>query len=207
MLGVGHGCFIQFPDGSRERVLHQAKIVAIEDHNYTIECAEADLSAEPGQHILLFYELRRTFVQLPILIVDVAHTDPCLVLTFKLAGEPVSAQSREFYRVSTVLSDMYVDIGPEANCQLLDVSVNGLSLSATGNYKIGRILIMRIDFGGKDYTGTARVQSAKKLDNKRTRYGLLCFADAISGENLQAGLRQITMTLQRKQLKRLSRAT
>jgi len=204
MLGVGHGCFVNFPSASRERVLHQARIIAGDGKRYTVECAEYELSVEPEEHKLLFYNLRRNFVQHPIVVIEVLETGPHLVFTFETTGSPASAQSREFFRVSTVVSGMHVDVGPEADCQLLDVSVNGLSIAANGDYKIGRILIVRIHFEGKDYTGTARIQGARRLPDNRMRYGMLCFSDALSGENLQAGLRQITMTMQRKQLKRLS---
>ncbi|MHC4696774.1 MAG: PilZ domain-containing protein [Planctomycetota bacterium] len=204
MVGIGEGFFVHFPGASQYRVLHPAKIVAINNHVYTAEFGKPEQIVEAEQDILLYYEAVYMFVQQPARVECVAEAVPKLVVRFVTTGEPSSAESREYYRVSTVTSDLVVNVGPEENCKLLDVSVTGLSVIAEGFYGIGRVLDLRIAYDGEEFSGQGCVQSVKQLKDGKTRYGLLCTVDAAAGGDIRRGLRQVTKGIQRQQLRRLA---
>ena len=100
-----------------------------------------------------------------------------------------------------------VDVGSEANCKVLDVSVAGMSTITETSYGIGLLLEVRLGYGSQEFTGRACVQSVRRLSDGRTRSGLLCAIEPEDGEDLRKGLRHVNMTIQRQQLRRLAGST
>ena len=207
MVDIGQGFFVHFPTASRQRILHPGKIIGIKNRIYTAALEEPELIVEVDQNILLYYDARDGFVQQPGRIECVVETAPKLVVCFVTTGEPASAESREHYRVSTVMSDVVVDVGSEANCKVLDVSVAGMSTITETSYGLGLLLNVRLIYDSQEFTGRICVQSVRRLSDGRTRCGLLCTAEPEDGEDLREGLRHVSMTIQRKQLRRLAGAT
>ena len=120
-------------------------------------------------------------------------------------GDCISAESRQCFRVSTVLSNRTATIGGESDCDLLDVSITGFSVKASKEYAIGEQVDAIHDHDGRRYTGKACVQSIAPLRNGEFRYGLYCVNDAES-KALTDALQKISMAVQREQLRRRARA-
>ena len=206
MVGIGDGLFIHIPSGSPERVLRPAKVVGVKGGTYIAEFEDPELVLEAGQDVLVCYEKDRHFTQQPARVASVLDTEPRLVISFLTTGQPVSAESRECYRVSTVMSDLFVDLGSEKGCRLLDVSHAGFSIIAAGTYGIGEVLDVRLHYEGETFAGKACIQSMRDLSRGRRRFGLLALFDKQSGRDLQNGLRRMTVSIQRKQLRHLAGA-
>ncbi len=204
MFRIGDEFFVHFAKESRKRVLHAAKIVGMEDGSFTAEFEESDLAAQTDQNLVLFYDVKRKFVQQPALVLSVEESEPKLVITMKTTGEMASAEGREYYRVSTVLSDLTIDIEGEGACDLMDVSATGLAIASNDTHGIGQLLSLSLDLEGCMHKGRACVQSIQELHDGRTRYGLLCIAEETSKESLRQGLCKLSMMVQRQQLQRLS---
>ncbi len=204
MLEPGMKMFLNFPNESKKLILHPGTIKEAGACGYTAELEESGLAVEAGQDVFVYYELDRKFVKQAAHI-DAAMKDaPSLAIGFQLTGDIVSAESREWFRVSTALRDLTAEFGPESSCRLLDVSSVGFAVEATERYEIGNTLPVTLHFQGKHFTGKARVQSVLELHGDRFRYGVHSLADKSSGGDLCKGQQQISAAVEREQLRRLA---
>ena len=117
------------------------------------------------------------------------------------------AESRGCYRVSTVTTDLKVNVGAGGQSYpLLDVSVTGLSYMSPDQFDIGQIVAVELLYGGEQYQGEGCVQSTLALGGDRARYGMHCITDKNTPSNLAQGLQKISMAVQRDHLRRLAGA-
>ena len=70
MVGIGSGFHLQLPGKSKQRILHPAKVVELQDDTYTAEVEEQPLVVESGQDVLIYFEKNQKFMQ------QSAHIDP-----------------------------------------------------------------------------------------------------------------------------------
>lgn len=219
MVGFGYNFYLQLPGKSKQRILHLAKVIGMKESVYTAEVKELDLAVESGQDVLVYYEKNREFMQQSARIEaveevetveaveEIDETEPQLIISFITTGNPVSAESRQCYRVSTVMMDLTAGLGPELGCSILDVSITGFSVIATENYSVGEIVDASIEHDGQTYTGKICVQSVRELGKERIRYGLHCADEKKSPGNLAKGLQQMSISVQREQLRRRAGTT
>ncbi|MHC4129010.1 MAG: PilZ domain-containing protein [Planctomycetota bacterium] len=135
----------------------------------------------------------------------VGQDDPTPVVGFQTTGEPVSAEGRERFRVSTVMADLTATVGAEAECKLLDVSTTGFAVEATQRYEIGQVVSVTLRYQDRQFSGKARIQSIRELELGRIRYGLHAVDDKASGGELRKGQQHITAAIEREQLRRRAR--
>lgn len=203
MLATGSGLFVQVSTDAHKRILHPAKVKESGKGIFTVEMDEPGLEFTPGQDIVVFYDLRGEFVQQVARVSAVLTTAPRAVFGFETMGAPVSAESRQCYRVSTVVAELMAKVGEEDNCPLLDVSATGFSVMSSRQYPIGASLAITLRFDGVAFSGTASVLSVKELAAQKWRYGLHCLEERKPGGNhLKNGLRRISMEVQRQHLRR-----
>ena len=93
------------------------------------------------------------------------------IIGFETTGEPVSAEGRQSFRVSTATSGLTARIGEEA-CPLLDISATGIAVISRATHLPGETVPVSISYDGRSYSGTARVQGIRKLPDGRIRFGL-----------------------------------
>ncbi|MCH7808162.1 MAG: hypothetical protein IIB60_02955 [Planctomycetes bacterium] len=204
MVGIGSGFFVQHPGNSKRRILHPAKLVGVQGDVYTAELEESELFLESGQEILVYYERSREFMQQAARIDVVDETDPNFIIRLTTTGEPVSAESRQHYRVSTIMLGLSAQFGPESSCAVLDVSATGFSVIAAKHYGIGTLVNTSIEHEGQTCIGNVSVQSVRPLEKGWIRYGLHCADAKKSDDNLAEGLQQLSIQVQREQLRRLA---
>ncbi len=205
MTSINSGVFIEGKSDSGQRVLHPAEILGSTGRGFTVKLQTTELVGELGQELMVYYARGATFLKQQALI-ESYTLEGFAEIRFALLGEPVSAEQRENYRVSAVHAELCVDIAEEMGCKLVDISATGCSVIANGQYRLGQPLRITLYHEDEPITGEAVVRSKKQLDAKRTRYGLDCVLHRDSDGTLKKGLRDITMTVQRSQLRRLSRA-
>ncbi|MCZ6682915.1 MAG: hypothetical protein O7B26_07000, partial [Planctomycetota bacterium] len=207
MLTIDTAFFLQIPSNSKKRILHPAKIVGFTNDLYTAELEETDLPLTAEQETLVFYESNRSFLQQAACVTDVIEGEPKCMFEFKTTGEPVSAESRQHYRVSAVMAGLTAQLGKEKECPLLDVSSTGFSVISEKTYEIGSIVDAVVRFDGKEHKGKVCIQGARQLSEGRIRYGLHCIKDSRQpSTSMSAGLQHISVSLQREQLRRLAGA-
>lgn len=204
MLAPETKMFLNFPNESKKLILHPGTVKEAGERGYTAELEESDLSVEAGQDVFVYYELKRKFVKQAARIDAVMQTAPALTVGFQVTGETVSAESREWFRVSTAMADLTADFGSESNCRLLDVSSVGFAVESAARHEIGHTVPATLHFQGKHFTGKARIQSIRELDGGRFRYGVHSLEDKAFGSDLRKGQQQISAAVEREQLRRLA---
>lgn len=198
MFQIDSEVFLQRPEEASDRVLHPANVTGVEG-GVTIAVDDAfDLSPSQSM-IFVLYESNRKFMKMPARVLEVQDVEGVTVVRVEPAGEPVSAESRDCYRVATVMYDFTGDMGDEKGCVLADVSINGFSAILGTAHPTGTNLPVSLHFGAKSFSGTACVQSTFELPGGKVRTGFLCTGGS---KDLLAGLRQMSMELQRRQLRR-----
>ena len=209
MLSIDTKFFLNFPEESSQRILHPATVVEVDQDIYLSELEEKDLSLDEAQNIVVYYDIRGQFMQQPGAVLEYSpaeDADEPDRVSLTTSGKPVSAESRQCFRVATVLADLTVDIDRDDHCSMTDVSMTGLSFISDNQYEAGRIVTVRLAHDQDSFEGSACVQSIKLLASGKTRYGLYCVEDRANVGDLQKGLNQISVAVQREHLKRLARA-
>ena len=200
--------FIQLLAETSRRVLHAADVVSFDEGVVTGTRVQTRPPLPPGTALLLYYEINRNFMKHPARVLEVVKgsQDDKNLLAFKLEliGQPVPAESREYYRVVTALDGLTATIGEQGEGWLVDVSVTGFAVIAKPGLKNGTTMPVTLRYENATFTGNAGLQSITPLDAKRTRYGFSSVESESS--ELARGLRTTNLEVQRIQLKRLSGA-
>ena len=169
MVGIGKDFYLRIPDKSKRRVLHPAKVTAVTDAVYWAELEEkTGVSLEQGQNVMVYFHHVQKFMKQPATIDSVG--DDVSEFTFTMMGEPASAEDREFYRVSTVLSDLRAKVGSVEECALVDVSLGGFAVVSSERYKVGDMVEVKLSFDGRVFAGKGCVQSVRELDRQQSEF-------------------------------------
>lgn len=198
--------FLQISDESDERVLHPGKIVGLDGDKHTCEFdREEELTCEENEAVFIYFEDGRTFMQQRALICSISKAESRIEITLETTSDPVCAESRECYRVSTVLLGLTVAVAAERDCPLVDVSATGMSATTTSPHKLGDELPATLSYDGREYTGKVIVRSVHESGGGRLRHGFHCVQNSRCGGNLQQGLQAVSVSVQRLLIKRLAR--
>ncbi len=208
MLSVDTNFFLQVPDESEQRILHPGTVISVDGELHTASLDQEELPVEVGQPIQVYYEVQSEFMQQHGRIEAVMRGEPDNVLKkiigFTATGEPMSAEERQCYRVSTVTARMTVRVETDNEYPLIDVSATGLSFTAPHVYHFGQIVKVQITHDNHNYRGEGHIQSIRVLTNGKTRYGIHCVDDGESNIPFSKGLQQINIAVQRSHLRRLA---
>jgi hypothetical protein len=120
-----------------------------------------------------------------------------------LVGQPVNCEARGTYRVGVASQDIRLAAGKQVNCLLTDISAEGLSVITPQPLQVGTSIDVNLSVDGIYAFGPVRVQTEKKLPSGQLRYGL--YAPEKKSQ-LRKSLETLSALLQRRQLRRMSRA-
>lgn len=200
MIKPGATIFFRDPKIEKERVLVPSTLQAVEDEMLVAQLVPTE-RFETGQEVTVFYELKREFMQQPVQIDRLEPGEEGPLVRYFALGDPVSAESRQHYRVTTISAELLATVGPDTGCPVQDVSATGFAAVVPTRYAQGERVAVSIEHGELRCEGEAVVQSiTERADG--FRYG---FLSAGSGE-LQEQLNQVSLAVQREQLQRLSGA-
>ena len=203
----GTGFYLQIPDESEERILYPATVQEWNENIYTAGWQKVYNAPEIGQEVLIYYKIEREFVKQGARIKMVSKTDSTTAFRFELTGDPVSAERRQCYRVSTVMAEVSATFGAEENCPVLDVSATGFAVVASRRYWTATVVDATVHYAGFAFSGKGRIESVRDLEPGRIRFGVYCISDKETGGTLRAGLQEISASVQRQHLRRLKRAS
>lgn len=198
--------FLQIPDPSGRRVLRPGKWIEGNGRLRSAKFSEADVNVETGQEAIIFYEINGKFMRQSVRINDVSNYPPSVFVNLRITGQPELAESRQSYRVSTVMVEVTATLGSERNCKVLDVSATGIAVASPHTHEVGEALDVDILYDEKNYVGRVHVATTDKLPQQRLRYGLLCVDDQKTNRELIKGLVYINLAVQRLHLRRLAQA-
>ncbi len=189
--------------------LYPGKVSATTDKGYNAVFEGRAFSLEDGAEVLVFYEINRRFMQQPVRVLSVVEekkSDGAARITLELetTGDPVSAESRECYRVSCYSANVKAQLGEDPEmCEVLDVSATGFAIFSDAEYTAGQTLQATLYHNGTPVHGTAVVQSYRAF-GKKNRYGFRVVDDERLKATLKKDLNRINLAIQREQAARLS---
>ena len=100
---------------SFERILYPATIIEVRDDLYIVEFEEPHFRPEFEQNVFVFFEYSRNFYQQLTTILEINETEEGnRQIVLSPVGEAVSAEHRQFYRISTVIAEIHAKIGSES---------------------------------------------------------------------------------------------
>ncbi len=201
MIKAGTDIHLQDPR-FEERTLRAGSVVS-DDDDHVIGGFEAEaVPAEAGDTLLLYYEENRHFVQQAVEVLEVVEREPSLLLALGPLGDPVLAESRQRYRVTTVNAGVTACIGEEDDRPVLDVSVTGFSALLEERHAPGTVLPVMLRHGEEAYVGRAIVVDLRDHEGG-LKYGMRPVeTDTEDGRDLERGLTEINLAVQRAQLRR-----
>jgi len=201
MLGLGSSCFLQVVTPSGQKILKVGKVVQRDAQRIEVHFEEL-VRPHLEQSVLLFAEQNRRFYQQLAVVCGLRLDLTPPGYAFELQGEPISAEQRGSYRVSTVTAHLIGRLG-KGKCALADVSPEGIGTISTQQLKIGQRIEVELDADGTTVYGLLSVQTVKQLSPTKFRYGL--YAPEPKSV-MRRSLERLTNTMQRYQLKRISGA-
>ena len=191
--------------GSFERILYPATIIEVRDDLYIVEFEEPHFRPEVEQNVFIFFEYSRNFYQQLTTILEINETEEGnRQIVLRTVGEAVSAEHRQFYRISTVISEIHAKIGSESECRVSDISIEGVSFISKKKYPMGQTLIVSVFSEMTKISGRMCIQNIRELDNDLVRYGLRVIEEQGTMNELENGLREISTHIEREQLNRLA---
>lgn len=205
MIKTGSDILFQEPDCETRR-LRRSVVVDTDGERFSIRFAAEPFHFEVDQDILMYFNGKREFLQQVGRVLAIEEQEfegaEAPIFTFDPVGDPISAESRQFYRVSTITAGLKAAVANEADLDVQDISATGLAVIAAGDYSLGDTIPIRISHSDMACHGTASVQSVREFGPGRTRYGLRALPDdPHTGEFLQT-LQGISLAVQREQLQR-----
>jgi hypothetical protein len=202
MLAGGTAMFLLIPSDSKERILHPGKVIESNAQEFLAEFEES-LELQPDADVVAFGEVAGKFYQQGAIVSEIRQGDPKPIIAFRRNGEPVSAENRQVYRVCVITSDIFARLAGEPKCQVADMSSVGLAVIAETDHQLGSMQQLDLSYQGQSISVKARVQTIKPLADGKFRYGLLIPEKTGNARQL---LQQISMNIQRTQLRRLAGA-
>lgn len=201
MLKSGERIHLLDPSQPDQRILHTGAIAAIEEGGCVAEFPPPSFEVTTEAEFVIFYEVKRKFVQQLARIDEVREEDPALVVKLSTIGDPAPAEGRETYRVTTLSTSITAQLGNESECDVLDVSSTGFAAMSNQTYAIGERLNASITYAGETHNGVVAIQSIQKRKDG-IRYGVRYIVDDGGKSQFENGLNQISMGVQREQLAR-----
>ena len=194
-------CRIPREETAPRRVLHPAVVLSVEGEVCSIQLEAPRPGIEVSTSVIIHYEERRTFLQQPGLVARKDSEEP-LVLGVQLQGSPVSAESRQCFRVSCLGADIKAKIDDESGCEVVDLSATGLAFYGRREYGVGKQVSVSMMYGGREYTGHGTIQSARRMTPKLTRFGVHCTDKG--KDDLARSLSAINLAVQGDQQRRMN---
>jgi hypothetical protein len=200
VLSLNASAFLAIPDPQNKRVLHEGKVIKIDDTRVVLQLEQA-LTAELGD-VTLFANKRGKFFQQAATLVSIGSAIP-MTVELQTIGEPVSAEQRGSYRTCVISWCIPVHVNKLTNCQLADVSAEGIGVICPKPLTVGTMVDVALDVDGMKILGQLKVQTAKIMPSGKLRFGL--FVPDRRSETRQQ-LQKLAAYMQRAQLKRMSGA-
>jgi PilZ domain len=198
MLCVGNPVFLLIPSASKKRILHPGEVIESDSMSFVGRFDEP-IAPPVDSDVNAFCEINGKFFQQGAVVTEL-RPGPGNIIAFRRAGEPVSAEARQTYRVSVVGAEFTAKIGKLNACSIVDISPEGFAAIVSEHLNLGSVINIKLTAEGQTVSAPARVQTVKERSEHEFRYGFL-----VPRANIPArkSLQLISAEMQRLQLKRL----
>jgi hypothetical protein len=200
--------YVELPGVSEARSLLPAHLIGTGSAGLAVHlrgrAAEVAAQLAPRQQVALYFEVDAVFRRQPVEVRGVARDSDGVRVDLAALGAPVSAESRECYRVSAIAANLKAVLGTAEACSVLDVSAMGFSVYARAPFEPGTSVRTVLVHEDERIPGIVIVQNLRRTRGGRLRCGVRCRDDMLSNGALMRALPRINMELQRRQLARRS---
>lgn len=205
MIKTGSDILFQEPTCEIRR-LRRSVVVDASSEEFSIQFVAEPFAFEADQEVLMYFNGKSEFMQQVARVREIvepeAGSGEPITFTLEPVGDPISAENRQNYRVSTISADLEARVGEEENLDVQDLSSTGFAVLASADYDLGQTVEVSIAHGEEQCHGIASVQSVRNFGLGRIRYGMRAIEeDPHTGEFLQV-LQRISLAVQREQLQR-----
>ena len=201
MLSVGNAVFLLIPSQSKKRILHPGEVVESGPTTFTAKFADP-IAPTVDCDVNAFCEVNGKFFQQGALVTEI-RPGPPNVIAFRRNGEPVSAETRQSFRISVANEGFTSRVERVRSCSVVDISPEGFAAVVTDRLDLGSVVKIKLDCDAQTVESPARVQSVKDLPTGQFRYGFLVPRGNTAARKM---LQKISADMQRLQLKRIRRA-
>jgi len=203
----GARAFLRYDSPSRGRVLEPGIVEELGDATWKVVFAARYHAVETGEEKRVYYHRAGDFLEQAVRVEHQSADGPPYVLTVRILGEAVSANSRREERVDTRDLQLAATVNGEAPCHVQDLSLSGLAVLARRAHRFGEPLDVAIHYRDEQIAGELEVMGISVHEDGRTRYGLLGVFEAPSGRSLKDGLTRMTLAIQNERLRQRSGAS
>lgn len=205
MIDADSELFLEFP-GASARVLYRGAITASQGASVTARFRAPAVHAKPGSEMRVYRTRGGRFTMqfaCVMKIDDWISTDDQITseITVQTIGKPVPAERRCNLRVSAYGSDMRAEVNGEPNCEVLDISDDGLSVLASSRLGPGMPVEISLTMAGETLSGQGSVQNVRQTGSGQTRYGIAITAP---DSELAKAMGRITKMVREQQLQKLT---
>lgn len=203
MLKLGNDVLFQEPTVSTRR-LRRSVVVAAGENSISARFVGEPFAFAVDQDVLMYFTGKREFMQQigKILEIEAPAVKEGPVFVIEPVGDPISAEARRHYRVSTISAGIEARMAEEGSLQVQDLSATGFAVLADQQYAIGQVVEVSIRHGEEACHGLVAVQSFSELESGRLRYGLRAIEKDPHAKDFVATLQRISLAVQREQLQR-----
>lgn len=202
MLKPGDKLFIQFSAESEERKFRRALVLEGKNNGVAATIDDDSVRVARDDEVLLFFNRESEFVQQTARVTHVEDLGSMLLAEFEATSDPISAENRADFRITTITANAQAVLGSGGACPVRDASVTGFAVISPAEHSIGSLLDVDFYFQDEHFAGRVSVQSCRAMSSKLTRYGLRCLDLSREGGSLASGLTTLTLEAQRAQLAR-----
>jgi hypothetical protein len=198
MLALGNAVHLLIPSTSKKRILHPGQVIESDPLRFVAKFDDP-IAPPVDSDVNAFCEVNGKFFQQGAVVLEI-RPGQGNVIAFRRNGEPVSAESRQTYRVTVVSEGFTARLDKLRGCSVVDISPEGFAAVVADRLNLGSVMKIKLNCDDKTVESPARVQSVKDLPNGEFRHGFLVPRGNISARN---ELQKISADMQRLQLKRL----
>lgn len=200
----GQEIYVRLPTEAEDRVLHTSLCLEWDEEKAVVSINDDELGLEAGQDLLIYFTEKTKFLQMAVRITHANHEGQSLLLELKRQSNPISADGRETFRITTLTAGIDARVEGNDPCALRDISMVGFAIVTSETYQMGQSLSVIVERGeNARYEGRACVHSIRKLRKNHIRYGFRAMPDK-GAWNLEEGLASLTSQVQSDQLRRVT---
>ena len=172
------------------------------EEDFSIQFVAEPFAFEKDQEVLMYFNGKRELMQQIGRITDIVESESALTFLIAPVGDPISAESRENYRVSTIGATLDARVGEETHLKVQDLSATGFAVVASKDYQIGQTIEVEISNGTECCHGIASIQSIRDFGGGRIRYDMRAIDSDPHTSVFLETLQRISLAVQREQLQR-----
>lgn len=133
----GQEVYVRLPNEEQERVLHTCLCLEWDEHGAVLSINDTEIGPEPGQDILIYFNEKTKFLQMAVRITRATHEGAALLIELERQSNPISADGRETFRITTLTSGIEAQVDDKDRCSLRDISVVGFAIITSESYQMG----------------------------------------------------------------------